>query len=102
MNSRVLHVIEGDKADLENQFKRLLNAPHEFSIEEFDALCKVFSDRLTRAEVYEIAVLRIRKSKFKNQLEHNLLLSIIDGNDAEVVRLNTILRKRNAIGLTVI
>ena len=94
-----LTAIKGGKEELERKKRLLFNQPWVFDLDEFDRLCELF--KLSYSEIEGLIGERIRK-RAKDPLERDALLAIIEGDHAKFERLNSILEKRNKLGITVI
>ena len=86
----------------EGLFRRLLNAPHSFSNEEFDQLLERFQDRLDRSERYDLLVRRVRLRDYENALEKKALLAAIESTPEEAEKFRCLLRRRNKLNLRVL
>jgi len=86
----------------EGLFRRLLNAPHSFSNEEFDQLLERFQDRLDRSERYDLLVRRIRLRDYESTLEKKALLAAIEGDPEKAEKYRRLLRRRNELNLKVL
>ena len=96
-----LSVIEGGKDEFEKLFYKLISQPYTFEQNEFEHLVEVtLKDRLSRAEIFDLATERLRSGT--DSLERHCILAIIEGNNAEFERLLKILDQRNKLGLSVI
>lgn len=101
MNSQTqLSVIAGGKT--ERLFRRLINTPQSFDDDEFERLVDLFKDRISRAEAYDLTVMRLQFGEDRNGLEQRALLAIATGNSVEADRLTKLLTRRNELGLQLI
>ena len=94
--------LDGSLEKEEERFRRLLNAPHSFSNEEFDQLLERFQDRLDRGERFDLVVRRVRLRDCENALEKKALLAAVEGTPEEAEKFRRLLRRRNELNLKVL
>ena len=101
-NETPFTLIQGDKDENERLFQELIDAPHAFTLEEFDARVKRFRDRLSFKAIEALILRRVENYPFKDKLGQQMLLSIIQGEYQEYERLCAINAKRERLGLKVL
>ena len=101
-NETPFTLIPGGKDENERLFQELIEAPHAFTLEEFDARVKRFRDRLSFKAIEALFLRRVEKYPFKNELEQQILLAILRGEYQEYERLCAIHAKRERLGLKVL
>lgn len=95
-------VIEGGKEENERLFRELLEAPHRFTLDEYEALVERFRDWLTFEQIMALFIRRLEKRRCKDKLEQRMLLAIIRGDYPALDRLTAIHEGREARGLAVV
>lgn len=101
-NKTPFTLIQGDKDENERIFQELIDAPHAFTLEEFDARVKRFRDRLPFEAIEALILRRVEQYSFKDALEQQMLLTILQGDYQEHKRLCAIHEKRERLGLKVL
>ena len=101
-NETPFTLIEGSKDENERLFQELIDAPHAFTLEEFDARIKRFRDRLPFEAIDALFLRRVENYPFKDALEQQMLLAILRGEYREYARLCAIHDKRERLGLKVL
>ena len=101
-NETPFTLIEGGKDENERLFQELIDAPHAFTLEEFDARIKRFRDRLPFEAIDALFLRRVENYPFKDKLEQQMLLAILRGKYQEYERLCAIHDKRERLGLKVL
>ena len=101
-NETPFSLIQGSKDENERLFQELIDAPHAFTLEEFDARVKRFRNRLSFKAIEALILRRVEKYPFKDGLEQQMLLAILRGEYQEYERLCAIHEKRERLGLKVL
>ncbi|HFD88022.1 MAG TPA: hypothetical protein ENJ35_10150 [Gammaproteobacteria bacterium] len=101
-NKTPFTLIQGDKDENERLFQELIDAPHAFTLEEFDARVKRFRNRLSFEAIEALLLRRVENYPFKDTLEQQMLLTILRGDYQEHERLCAIHAKRERLGLKVL
>ena len=95
-------LVQGGRDENERLFQELIEAPHAFTLEEFDARVERFRERLPYEAIEALFLRRIEKRRFKDELERRILLAILRGERQEYERLCAIHRQRERLGLKVL
>jgi hypothetical protein len=101
-SSMNLSVIDGGFDENEKLFNRIICEPQTFSLDEFKILIdERFRSRLNFNVIESLSYTRIQYL-VRDTLERDLILAIMDGNDAETNRLQGVIERRNQLGIRVV